>query len=48
MLANLTESNVRLTKQVYFPILYYIFWLILISNLVGLIPYSYTVTSSFV
>lgn len=25
MLANLAESNIRLTKQVYFPILYYIF-----------------------
>jgi len=48
MLAGLAESNIRLTKQVYFPILYYVFWLILISNLVGLIPYSYTVTSSFV
>lgn len=47
-LANLAESNIRLTRQVYFPILYFVFWLILISNLVGLIPYSYTVTSSFV
>jgi len=25
MLANLAESNIRLTKQVYFPILYYVF-----------------------
>src|SRR5258705_3378668 len=48
MLANLAESNIRLSKQVYFPILFYIFVLILISNLVGMIPFSYTVTSSFV
>jgi len=48
MLANLAESNIRLSKQVYFPILFYIFLLILISNLVGMIPFSYTVTSSFV
>jgi ATP synthase subunit 6 len=48
MLANLAESNIRLTKQVYFPILFYIFMLIIISNLVGMIPFSYTVTSSFI
>ena len=48
MLATLAESNIRLSKQVYFPILFYIFLLILISNLVGMIPFSYTVTSSFV
>jgi ATP synthase subunit 6 len=48
MLANLAESNIRLSKQVYFPILFYIFMLILISNLVGMIPFSYTVTSSFI
>src|SRR5260370_4443 len=48
MIANLAESNIRLSKQVYFPILFYIFMLILVSNLVGMIPFSYTVTSSFV
>jgi len=48
MLANLAESNIRLSKQVYFPILFYLFMLILVSNLVGMIPFSYTVTSSFI
>jgi ATP synthase subunit 6 len=48
MVANLAESNIRLTKQVYFPLLFYIFMLILVSNLVGMIPFSYTVTSSFI
>ncbi len=43
MIANLAESNIRLSKQVYFPILFYIFMLILVSNLVGMIPFSYTV-----
>ena len=48
MLANLAESNIRLSKQVYFPLLFYIFMLIIVSNLVGMIPFSYTVTSSFI
>jgi len=48
MVANLAASNIRLTNQVYFPLLFYIFMLILVSNLVGMIPFSYTVTSSFI
>jgi F0F1-type ATP synthase membrane subunit a len=48
LVASLAESNIRLSKQVYFPILLYIFVLILISNLVGMIPFSYTVSSSFI
>jgi F-type H+-transporting ATPase subunit a len=48
LVASLAESNIRLSKQVYFPILLYIFVLILVSNLVGMIPFSYTVTSSFI
>jgi F0F1-type ATP synthase membrane subunit a len=48
LVAGLAESNIRLSKQVYFPILLYVFVLILVSNLVGMIPFSYTVTSSFI
>lgn len=48
MLADLSENNIRLSRQVYFPILFFVFLLILITNLVGMIPYSYTVTSSFI
>src|ERR1700737_4326427 len=33
MLANLAESNIRLSKQVYFPLLFYIFMLFLFSTL---------------
>jgi ATP synthase subunit 6 len=48
LVAELATSNIRLSKQVYFPILLYIFAVILISNVVGMIPFSYTVTSSFI
>ena len=48
LVAGLAESNIRISKQVYFPILFYIFLVILVSNLVGMIPFSYTVTSSFI
>jgi F-type H+-transporting ATPase subunit a len=48
LVAGLAESNIRVSKQVYFPILLYIFVVILMSNLLGMIPFSYTVTSSFI
>jgi len=48
LVAGLAESNIRISKQVYFPVLLYIFLVILVSNLVGMIPFSYTVTSSFI
>lgn len=47
MLVGLTRTNLRRGKA-YFPILFFSFMLILITNLVGMIPYSYTVTSSFI
>lgn len=48
LVAGLAESNIRISKQIYFPILFYIFLVILINNLIGMIPFSYTVTSSFI
>lgn len=48
LVAGLAESNIRISKQVYFPILFYVFLVILINNLIGMIPFSYTVTSSFI
>jgi F0F1-type ATP synthase membrane subunit a len=35
-------------NRIYFPLLYTIFYLILFSNLLGLIPYSTTSTAEFV
>src|SRR5690606_2194676 len=34
--------------QVYFPFIYALFILILVSNLIGMVPYSFAVTSHFV
>lgn len=34
--------------EVYVPLIYAIFIIVLVSNLVGLVPYSFTVTSQFV
>jgi ATP synthase subunit 6 len=45
---NIVKSNIISKRYQYFTILFYLFLFIFISNLVGLIPYSYTVTSSFI
>ena len=47
MVADISSGNIRLHKQVHFPLLFYLFMFIVISNLVGLIPYAFTITSSF-
>jgi ATP synthase subunit 6 len=44
---NCSYSNINLIKQFLLVLYLYIFILILFSNLLGLIPYSYTITSSF-
>lgn len=45
---NISEANTNLSKQFFFLIFYVFFFFILTANFVGLIPFSYTVTSSFV
>jgi F-type H+-transporting ATPase subunit a len=35
-------------KQKHFTVLFYLFFTILLANLVGMIPFSFTITSSFV
>ena len=42
------EENLNIRVLVYFPVVFTIFLFILLSNLIGMIPYSYTITSSFV
>lgn len=41
-------SNIAIKRQQYFTTLLFLFVFILISNIMGLIPYSFTITSSFV
>lgn len=48
LVKNIQKNNTSLKRKQYFTILFFLFIFILISNLVGLIPYSFTVTSSFI
>src|SRR6266478_6447781 len=38
----------QLGKEIYFPFIYTLFFFILIVNLIGNIPYSYTITTSVI
>ena len=46
--AEMVRSNVGNQGRPYFPFIFTLFMFILFSNLLGLIPYSYTVTSQIV
>jgi ATP synthase subunit 6 len=43
----IVKENVALVAQKYFPIIYYIFLFLLFCNMLGMVPYSFTITSSF-
>ena len=43
---NIFKENVSTKVPYFFPYIFFIFLVILFSNLVGLIPFSYTITSS--
>jgi len=45
---NLVRTSIGPKYEIYFPVVYSVFTFILIGNLVGLIPYSYTVTSQLI
>ena len=45
---SIAQENLYIKKQQYFTVLFYLFLTILLANLVGMIPYSFTITSSFV
>jgi len=47
LVKTLIKSNTSLIRNQYFLTLFFLFFFILIANLVGLIPYSFTMTSSF-
>ena len=48
VISSLLFDNVGLKGQVYFPFLFVVFVFVLLSNLIGLIPYSFTVTSHII
>jgi len=41
-------KNTKLKKSIYVPIFFYLFLVIFLNNMFGLIPYSYAITSSLV
>jgi ATP synthase subunit 6 len=47
LVKTIAKENLHLRRHQYFLMLFYLFVTIFLSNLVGLIPYSFTPTSSF-
>jgi ATP synthase subunit 6 len=48
LVKGILKSNINLKRSQYFSILFFLFTFIFLANLTGLIPYSFTATSSFV
>lgn len=48
LVQSMVKENLYIRKQQYFAVLFYLFATLLLANLIGLLPYSFTVTSSFV
>ena len=48
LVRSMVKENLYIRKQQYFTVLFYLFVTLLLANLIGLIPFSFTVTSSFV
>lgn len=48
LVQSIVKENLYIRKQQYFAVLFYLFVTLLFANLIGLLPYSFTVTSSFV
>jgi ATP synthase subunit 6 len=48
LISGLQKENLQLTRQYFYLPIMYLFQLILISNLTGLAPFAFTLTSSFV
>ena len=48
LVQSMVKENLYIKKQQYFSVLFYLFVTLLFANLVGLLPYSFTVTSSFI
>lgn len=48
LVQSIVKENLYIKKQQYFTVLFYLFITLLFANLIGLLPYSFTVTSSFI
>jgi F-type H+-transporting ATPase subunit a len=48
LVRSMVKENIYIRKQQYFAVLFYLFMTLLLANMIGLLPYSFTVTSSFV
>ena len=48
LVRSIVKENLYIRKQQYFTVLFYLFVTLLLANLIGLVPFSFTVTSSFV
>jgi hypothetical protein len=48
LVRSMLKENLYIKKQQYFTALFYLFFTLLLANLVGMIPYSFTITSSFI
>jgi len=48
LVRNIIKNNTSLKRYQYFSTLFFLFLFILAANMIGLIPYSFTITSSFV
>lgn len=48
LVRSMVKENLYIKKQQYFTVLFYLFSTLLLANLIGLLPFSFTVTSSFV
>jgi ATP synthase subunit 6 len=44
----MVSENLYIAKQQYFTALFYLFFTLLLANLVGMLPFSFTITSSFI
>lgn len=48
LVRSIVQENLYVKKQQFFTVLFYLFMTLLVANMVGMIPYSFTITSSFV
>ena len=47
-LNSLVRDQIGITNEIYLPFIYSLFFFVLIANLIGNVPYSYTVTTSII
>lgn len=48
LVCSIVRENLYIAKQQYFSVIFYLFFTLLLANLVGMVPYSFTITSSFI